>query len=124
MYVYGNVFVPVTQGRISSKESDLITGGEMMWVKISVIYNRALCIRGFIVTHVYKAEGLEFNKSAVCFRSRKSSETLLVECIHELHQTTEHGIQTDAVVMDFSKAFDKLGVSKQIIIQTTTLWNH
>ena len=78
----------------------------------------------FYRPHVYKADGLEFNISAVCFRSRKSSETQLVECIRELHQNTEHGIQTDAVVMDFSKAFDKLGVSKQIIIQITTLWNH
>ena len=27
----------------AQKISDLITGGEIMWVKISIIYNRALC---------------------------------------------------------------------------------
>ena len=82
-----------------------------------------MCTR-FYRPQVNKAEGLEVNISAVCFSSRKSSETQLVELIHELHQNTEQGIQTYAVVVDFSKAFDKLGVSKQVIIQTTALWNH
>ena len=46
------------------------------------------------------------------FRSLKSWETHLVEFIHELHQNTEQGIQTDAVLMDFSKAFDKVSHSR------------
>ena len=42
------------------------------------------------------------------FRSRRSCETQLLEFIQELHSNNETGTPTDLVVMDFSKAFDKV----------------
>ena len=43
------------------------------------------------------------------FRSRLSCETQLVEFIHDLAGNCHRGRQTDLLVMDFSKAFDKVG---------------
>jgi hypothetical protein len=42
------------------------------------------------------------------FRSKRSCETQLVEFTHELHTNMQKNTQVDAVVMDFSKAFDKV----------------
>ena len=43
------------------------------------------------------------------FRSGLSCETQLVEFIHDLSRNCYQGHQTDVLVMDFSKAFDKVG---------------
>ena len=42
------------------------------------------------------------------FRKGLSTETQLVDFVQELHAGTIHGRQIDAIVMDFSKAFDKV----------------
>ncbi len=42
------------------------------------------------------------------FRSRRSCETQLVTFLHHLAQNMDRGRQTDVVIMDFSKAFDKV----------------
>ena len=42
------------------------------------------------------------------FRRGLSTETQLMDFIQELHTGTANGKQVDAVVMDFSKAFDKV----------------
>jgi hypothetical protein len=42
------------------------------------------------------------------FRARRSCETQLVTFFHELAKTRLGGQQTDIIVMDFSKAFDKV----------------
>lgn len=42
------------------------------------------------------------------FRSRRSCETQLTTFIHHLAQNLDWGRQTDIVIMDFSKAFDKV----------------
>ena len=43
------------------------------------------------------------------FRSGLSCETQLVEFVHDLAGNCHRGHQTDVLVMDFSKAFDKVG---------------
>ena len=42
------------------------------------------------------------------FRSKRSTETQLVTLIHELGQNLDNRKQTDIIVLDFSKAFDKV----------------
>ena len=42
------------------------------------------------------------------FRSRVSCETQLIQFTQDLYDTLNQGGQTDAIVMDFSKAFDKV----------------
>ena len=42
------------------------------------------------------------------FRAQRSCETQLVEFVHDLHTNLGSKTQVDAVVMDFSKAFDKV----------------
>jgi hypothetical protein len=42
------------------------------------------------------------------FRSKRSCETQLIEFIDEVTTNTSAGKQTDVLVMDFSKAFDKV----------------
>jgi len=42
------------------------------------------------------------------FRTSRSCETQLVSFIQELAQNNNHNIQTDIIVMDFAKAFDKV----------------
>jgi hypothetical protein len=46
------------------------------------------------------------------FRAKRSCETQLLEFTHELQQKADNGIQTDAIVLDFSKAFDKVSHNK------------
>lgn len=48
------------------------------------------------------------------FRKGLSCETQLLEFSHELLQTMHEGQQTDIVVLDFAKAFDKVNHSKLI----------
>ena len=43
------------------------------------------------------------------FRDKRSCETQLLEFIAEVNNHTQHGGQTDVLIMDFSKAFDKVG---------------
>ena len=42
------------------------------------------------------------------FRTRRSCETQLVTMIHDLTSAMDKGTQTDMVVLDFSKAFDRV----------------
>ena len=42
------------------------------------------------------------------FRARRSCETQLVTLTHDLASSLDSGIQTDMVVLDFSKAFDRV----------------
>ena len=42
------------------------------------------------------------------FRARRSCETQLVTLLHDLASTLDKGTQTDMVVLDFSKAFDRV----------------
>ena len=42
------------------------------------------------------------------FLSRLSCETQLLEFVQELHDNLNNGQQVDAIIMDFSKAFDKV----------------
>jgi hypothetical protein len=46
------------------------------------------------------------------FRKGHSCETQLVNLVHDLTSNAEKGIQTDLVVMDFAKAFDKVSHSR------------
>ena len=42
------------------------------------------------------------------FRAKRSCETQLVTLIHEIAANLESGTQTDLIILDFSKAFDKV----------------
>ena len=42
------------------------------------------------------------------FRSKRSCETQLLECIHDLTRNLQNGTQTDLLILEFSKAFDKV----------------
>ena len=42
------------------------------------------------------------------FRARRSCETQLVKLLHDLASTLDKGMQTHMVVLDFSKAFDRV----------------
>ena len=48
------------------------------------------------------------------FREKRSCETQLIMLIHELLQTMQKGKQTDLILLDFSKAFDKVSHEKLI----------
>ena len=45
------------------------------------------------------------------FRSQRSCETQLLECVDDLTTNLEMGKQTDLLILDFSKAFDKVSHS-------------
>ena len=61
------------------------------------------------------------------FRAKRSCESQIISLIHELSQNNDKNIQTDLIIMDFAKAFDKVphkrllykmkyfGISEQII---------
>ena len=49
------------------------------------------------------------------FRERRSCETQLVSLIEDLASKTSQGKQTDLILLDFSKAFDKVNHSKLIM---------
>ncbi len=48
------------------------------------------------------------------FRSMRSCETQLLEFIGDIVNTTQKGCQTDVLIMDFSKAFNKVGHNRLI----------
>ena len=45
------------------------------------------------------------------FRSKRSCETQLIEFVDDITKNMSVGKQTDVLIMDFSKAFDKVGHS-------------
>jgi retron-type reverse transcriptase len=61
------------------------------------------------------------------FRAKRSCESQIISLIHELSQNNDKNIQTDLIIMDFAKAFDKVphkrllykmkyfGISEQLI---------
>ena len=49
------------------------------------------------------------------FRERRSCETQLVSIIEDLASKSSQGKQTDLILIDFSKAFDKINHSKLIL---------
>ena len=55
------------------------------------------------------------------FRSKRSCETQLIEFVDDTTKTMSVGKQTDVLIMDFSKAFDKVGHS--LLLETRTLRN-
>ena len=48
------------------------------------------------------------------FRSKRSCETQLTMLIEEIHRNLKDGKQTDIILLDFSKAFDKVNHEKLI----------
>jgi hypothetical protein len=54
------------------------------------------------------------------FRARRSCETQLITTIQDLAKNLSEGKQIDAVLLDFSKAFDK--VPRQRLLLKQTLW--
>ena len=63
------------------------------------------------------------------FRAKRSCESQLIELMDELSKNIDDGIQTDVIVLDFAKAFDRVNHSllcKKIqsygITGTTNLW--
>lgn len=73
------------------------------------------CITAKILEHIIVSnimKHLEVNQILVDsqhgFRNKRSCETQLVEFVQELTNNTAEGLQTDVIVMDFSKAFDKV----------------
>ena len=42
------------------------------------------------------------------FRSNRSCESQIISLAHQLAQNNDKNIQTDLIIMDFSKAFDKV----------------
>ena len=46
------------------------------------------------------------------FRERRSCETQLIQLVEELSRNTSQGRQTDLILLDFSKAFDRLNHMK------------
>ena len=61
------------------------------------------------------------------FRSKRSCETQLITLIHEIINHLHSGIQNDSIILDFSKAFDKVPQKKLLCkldnygIRNTTL---
>ena len=48
------------------------------------------------------------------FRDKRSCETQLLEFIQDVANNMQDGLQTDVCVLDFSKAFDKVGHKRLI----------
>ena len=62
------------------------------------------------------------------FRSQRSCETQLVQFFHDLVSNLDRALnrnhrQTDMIIMDFAKAFDKIPHCEEAIVQTRLLWN-
>ncbi len=49
------------------------------------------------------------------FRSKHSCESQLIQTVHDLAEGLNNRIQTDVVIMDFSKAFDKVAHNKLLL---------
>ena len=59
-----------------------------------------------IMTHLENHQILKDNQHG--FRAKRSCETQLLELVEDLHRNMQAGHQTDIIVMDFAKAFDKV----------------
>ena len=59
-----------------------------------------------IMNYADKNNILKINQHG--FRKSLSCETQLLTFIQELHENTQQGFQTDIVLLDFAKAFDKV----------------
>ena len=57
------------------------------------------------------------------FRERRSCETQLIQLIDELARGLSSGRQTDLILLDFSKAFDKVSHTK-ITLQASPAWDN
>ena len=57
-----------------------------------------------------------FYKMQHGFREKRSCETQLIMLIDELAKTMQMGKQTDLILLDFSKAFDKVAHEKLLLI--------
>ena len=57
------------------------------------------------------------------FRERRSCKTQLVSLIEDRASKSCQGKQTDLILLDFSKAFDKVNHSKLILKFYSGLWN-
>ena len=70
-------------------------------------------ITSYVVKHL-DSNGLMYDLKHG-FRERRSCETQLVSLIEDLASKSSQGKQTDLVLLDFSKAFDKVNHSKLIL---------
>ena len=85
------------------------------------------CICSKVIEHIIVSQLLDhFDKYSILsncqhgFRSQHSCETQLISLTQELHETLEEKSQVDMIVLDFSKAFDK--VPHQRLMKK--LWNY
>ena len=79
------------------------------------------CILCKILEHIIKSSIVKhFNDNKILydlqhgFRAKRSCETQLTMLVEELHQNMKAGKQTDVILLDFSKAFDKVNHEKLI----------
>ena len=49
------------------------------------------------------------------FRKHRSCQTQLIKTVNDLAKSINHGEQTDSILLDFSKAFDKVCHQKLLI---------
>ena len=77
---------------------------------------RLTCIASNVIEHVICSNLMKhagrnniFYSLQHGFRDRRSCETQLLEFVHDVTTNMENSLQTDVAVLDFSKAFDKVG---------------
>ena len=58
------------------------------------------------------------------FRARRSCETQLLTLTHELVTSFHYGRQTDMIILDFSKEFDRVPHQRLLRNLTSTLWHN
>lgn len=85
------------------------------------------CICSKILEHIVVSNMMKhFDKNNILsdcqhgFRPKRSCETQLISLTEELHQNLENKEQVDMVVLDFSKAFDKVPHKRLL----SKLWNY
>jgi hypothetical protein len=85
------------------------------------------CICSKLLEHIVVSNMMDhFDENSILadcqhgFRSERSCETQLLSLTQELHQSLEDKEQVDMVVLDFSKAFDKVPHKRLL----TKLWNY
>ena len=73
------------------------------------------CISCKLLEHVMASNMMEYLESnnILCemqhgFRSNRSRESQIISLGHQLAQNNDKNIQTDLIIMDFTKAFDKV----------------
>ena len=79
------------------------------------------CIASKLIEHIIVSNIMSFydennllSQYQHGFRSKHSCETQIISFTQEVHDNLEQGQQTDVIVMDFSKAFDKVDHHKLI----------